>query len=122
MAEQFTGVLLQMLPVAIMMGAPFEEEEFRVKRKYYYIASVFIIVICASVFAALAVNRDPNIDRYIFGNSLMGASVFVFVIYFFYIFRTKALKKLIILGIGCSYAAIVFLVNSLIVRYVLGVP
>lgn len=109
-----------MLPVAIMMGAPFEEEEFRVKRKYYYIASVFIIVICASVFAALAVNRDPNIDRGIFGNSLMGASVFAFVIYFFYIFRTKALKKLIILGIGCSYAAIVFLINSLIVRYIFG--
>lgn len=109
-----------MLPVAIMMGAPFEEEEFRVKRKYYYIASVFIIVICASVFAVLAVNRDPNIDSYMFGNSLMGASVFVFVIYFLYTFRTKALKKLIVLGIGCSYAAIVFLINSLIVRYIFG--
>ncbi len=119
--EQFTGVLLQTLPVAILVGCPLEDEEFRGKRRNYYMVSVIILVVFAIIFAVLAIHRDPDLWWKTFGNGLMGCYIFLFSLYYFYMIRAKSLKKLILVGIGCSYAAAIFLINSLFVRFVFGI-
>lgn len=114
---QFIGVLLQTVPVMVLLGCPFEEEEFRGKKRHYYVAGSLMLVISAVIFAVLYSLRDPGVKARAVGDSLMMIIIGLSSVYFFYIVRAKFIKKLTVMGIGCSYAAIVYLLSSLFVLY-----
>lgn len=114
---QFVGVLLQTIPVMVLLGCPFEEEEFRWKKRDYYVAGSLMLVISAAIFAVLYSLRDPGVNVRIVGDTLMMFIIGLFGVYFFYIIRAGFIKKLTVMGIGCSYAAIVYLLSSLFVLY-----
>ena len=50
---QFTGVLLQTLPVMVLIGWLFEEEEFRRMKRDYYIEGSLMLILFAVIFAAV---------------------------------------------------------------------
>lgn len=118
---QFTGVLLQTIPVMALVGGLFDEEEFRRKKRDYYIGGSLALILLAAVFAAIYSFKDIKDIRRIIGDSLMTAIIGLFCLYFFYIVQSKFIKKLIVVGIGCSYAAVVYLVSGLFVLHQCGV-
>ncbi|MCI8796986.1 MAG: GHKL domain-containing protein [Dorea sp.] len=118
---QFTGVLLQTIPVMTLVGGLFDEEEFRRKKRDYYIGGSLALILLAAVFAVIYSLKDIKDIRRIIGDSLMTAIIGLFCLYFFYIVQSKFIKKLIVVGIGCSYATVVYLVSGLFVLHQCGV-
>lgn len=118
---QFTGVLLQTFPVMVLMGWLFEEDEFQGKKRNYYIYGGLILFLLAGAFAAVfTFFRDIKNRGRLTGDILMTVIIVSFCFYFFYIVRSKFIKKLIAVGTGCSYAAIVYLISGLFVLYQCG--
>lgn len=119
MAEQFTGVLLQTIPVAILMGCPFEEAEFRGRRRNYFIGEIILLFILAAAFAAI-VGGQYRVDAEENANLIMMVIVILCSVYYFAMIQARFLKKIIVIGICISYEAIIVLINSLVVRYLFG--
>ncbi len=117
---QFTGVLLQTLPVMVLIGWLFEEEEFRRMKRDYYIEGSLMLILFAVIFAAVYSFKDIKGLGRVIGDSLMMVIIVLFCLYFFYMVRSKFIKKLIVTGIGCSYAAVVYLISALFVYHQRG--
>lgn len=116
MLDQFAGVLLQTIPVMILAGCPFEEEDFKIGRRSYCIGGVLILVVLAAVFAGIISNF--HIDN--LGDYLMAVILLLCSIYYFCMLRTKFMKKIIVIVIGFSYAALIVLLNAVFVEFALG--
>lgn len=117
MLEQILGMLIQTAPVAVLLGEVFDEEEMRGGSRNYYIGAVALLVLLGLAFSLVSVQKGDRISRFAFGNVLMTFAIFVFCIFYFSFIRAELAKKLIALGMGCNYAAIVFLLNSIFVKY-----
>lgn len=116
MLQQLLGMLLQMVPVAVLLGAAFDEEEMRGKKRNYYIGAAALIVAVGFIFAAASMQKPEGATRFAFGNVLMTFAILLFCIFYFYFIKASLIKKIIVLVMGCNYAAIVFLMNSIFLK------
>lgn len=116
---QFTGVLLQTVPVMILAGCPFEEEDFRSGRINYWIGGSMILVVLAVVFAGVVSNRALRANIANLGDWLMGVIIILCSVYYFFMLRVKFMKKMIVIAIGFSYAAVIVLLNAVVIRFML---
>lgn len=117
MLQQVLGMLLQTAPVAVLLGEVFDKEDMRGRKRVYYTGAAVILVIAGFVFAAAFMQKPEKISWFAFGNILMIFVIIIFCIFYFYFVKAGLIEKIIALGMGCNYAAIVFLVNSIVLEY-----
>lgn len=116
MLQQLLGMLLQTVPVAVLLAAAFDEEDVRGKKWDYYVRAAALLVTAGFIFAALCMRKPEKISRFAFGNVLMTFAILLFCILYFYFIKAIFIKKIIVLVMGCNYAAIVFLINSIFLK------
>lgn len=114
--QQFLGVLLQTIPVAVLLGIFFDEEDMRGRKQNYYIGAVAILLVGGLFFSVITTQKSQPDSRIFIGNMLMTFVVLLFCFFYFYYVKAGLMKKVIALGMGCNYAAIVYLLNGVLME------
>lgn len=80
--QQFLGVLLQTIPVAVILGVFFDEEDMRGRKQNYYIGAVTILLVGSLFFSVITTQKSQPSSRIFIGNMLM---TFVVLLFCFFI-------------------------------------
>lgn len=105
---QITGVLLQLLPPALLCLYAFHESEWHLSKKKSYILVCAMFTGGGAVFAVIGsmVFQRQNWDIQQIGNTAIGICIILFGIFFFWNVKEEKFKKFFVLMILIHYGAI----------------
>lgn len=110
------GFFSQLFPSMVLYMLPFEESDFRFKRKYVFLIALLCGVATAAAFPF--VMNSPLLGLFnsmtSFGSIYMLVVVIILVVAFGYILKTHAVKKSLCINLVVFYAATQYLLVNLI--------